>query len=160
MTYTVSENCDSIAIQSDLITNWIANQDNTSYSLEINVTINSGNVTTVIPSLTIIDETEGILTLTEDLVTDTFKDSVVHVELVELNDTVQSTDDDCVLALCDIKCKIANYTANNLTSDLMYFYEALLLAGECGECDCKNAVEILNYIIIKLQDVDTNCGCN
>jgi len=167
MTYTIAENCASITIEDTILDDFVADNPNQDYSVNITFTKNCG--TTFSFDITIDDFTElPATTLTFEPSdfgdTDSISDGVYSIVITKTPDDGSSitTETACVLILCDLYCCIIDFLADNPTSDIMLFYQALQWATDCGNCLCDEACTIYDYIQDKLNEDGntTQCGCS
>jgi len=152
--------CSGILITDQLLDDWV----NAPVKPDLTITIKK-NCTDLIE----IEMTEllysvpnsGVLLLPADLgLTDAIPTGIYTITLTEITDGVGgSTTTDCALIDCDLKCRVLEYLAENLTSPVGIYYETLKYLNTCSHCTCANGCILLAEIEAILTNTKTTpCG--
>lgn len=148
MTLTVTPECASILVESDLF-----NITNTSNS--ITVKINGGSAIILTPAATV-----GSYTITPELLDlTTFTEGVYDITLSSvLVDSTSSTDQGCAPIICDLLCQDTTLAWYGDTSNIakVLALEGIKAAAGCETCGCSIMLALYN----SLSDEPTpSCGC-
>jgi len=163
MTLTVNSDCTSLQIVSTLIDDYIATPtvdltlsfedcEGTTYEYDIvegtDVTAGTPNFATITPAQII------SATATE------FPDGVYQVTLTADDSGTITTEVQCMLVDCDLECRVFDFQAENLTSRVSQYYEALKLGETCDNCSCTGMCSLYNKILDLLaNNTENDCGC-
>lgn len=175
LTTTITSDCATIELTSDLITDYISDQ--TDRKLTVSVTLNccsdesSANFSV---DVDLDDENLDIGAVKYILDPDWFswtttnlKDAVYHIT-VRLTNTVSeeyTEQQECEFVDCQTKCTVFNYIRDNDDWFNVYTtYKALQWSKQCDDCDCKTSCTLYNrlcyYLGLNTNEDDCGCGNN
>jgi hypothetical protein len=166
MTYTIQPSCAAIIVSSDIISDFIATNPIQDFTLNITVTrdcTTAFSFDIIMDDLNILDETFDI---TPDLVgnTNTLQDGVYSIVITKtLNDLSEiTTEKECIIIDCELQCCLVDFLADNPTSEIKLFYQALEWVHHCGDCLCDETCTLFSYIKENLNNngSTTQCGCS
>jgi peroxiredoxin family protein len=167
MNITVTSNCQTLEIQSELVDAFMANAEESSLSVtlttcdktEYSYSISEEDIT----SEEIDDVTVYTLVLNSEDVAEleVFPETVLHVVLTFTNSENEIQKEvGCQLIGCELECRVYDYQSNNLDSNIFLYYQALLLGENCDQCNCKGMCDLLEKIeSILASNSDNDCGC-
>lgn len=156
----------SIDITSDLITDYIAALPNPDHTLELKIAVNCDTTYTI----DIDDDNDNldvagdkyVITPSDVNQTDSLSDSVYHVTLTKTITATngQTIEYSCIFVDCKLKCRLFDYVAVNLDSDITKYYDRLADLGTCDDCACEAACLFYQKLIDAITDTGTckECG--
>lgn len=166
MTYTITTDCASIVLTSDIITEYIDANPVQDFTGVIEVTKNCDTAYSFpldINDLDILNKT-FIITPSKVGGVDKVPDGVYYIKITKTPNDLSSitTEKSCVLVDCDLKCCIIDFLADNTDSNIMDLYLALTWLPNCGDCMCDEGCTLFNLIQDKLTEDGntTKCGCS
>lgn len=166
MTTTISSDCKTLTVTgSTNLDTWFDNQ--ASYTLKLKYRVDCADTYSEYTVAT--TDVSGAsapytfsITSTDLLSSSTFSDGVYTIKM-ELTETATGTiteDADCVLVDCSLGCSVTDYQINNPTSLIRLWYNALLTAINCDDCDCSKPCAIKEKIDDMLnEETSDDCQC-
>ena len=168
MTYTIADQCASLRLESTIIDDFVT--DNPSHDYSVNITFTKNCSTNFSFDIVIGDiDDSGLINFIEYLPEDlggttSIPDGVYSVVITKTLDDLSeiTTEKECIVIDCELKCCVIDYLADNPSSDIMLYYTALTWAPNCGNCLCDEACTLYNLILDKLDEngSTTQCGCS
>jgi len=88
---------------------------------------------------------------------DAISDGIYRLELVSDDGEEIITEKYCLLIDNELKCRLVEYIATNLTSNIYHLYLVLDNAETCVDCNCSNLCTIYDEIITILDSETDGC---
>lgn len=175
MTYTINYTVENstctgtptIYLEDDLITDYIAALPSPDHTLKLTITVNcdTSYEIDVDDDNVNLNTVDGRYEITPDDVglTTSIDDSIYYIELTKTVTATGSTVSSysCIFVDCELKCKLFDYLATHLESDIVKFYERLTDLNTCGDCECQAACVFYCKLQEALtgEEIPEGCGC-
>lgn len=157
MTIENINDCTTLRISDDLIDAFIAQSPTFDHSLRITYQLNCGTATVVT-----LEDTSGLNTTDSSYDISSPSTGVYSVKIEKVPDSGADITDDfnCFFIDCSkVDCDVINFTADDLSSNVVKYYQALTYAYGCDEYPCNAACRIYNHLNNILGNT-SDCGCN
>jgi len=167
MTASVNTTCDTLTVTNSTgLTTWM---DNSGYTLTLKYrnncastyteyTVKTTDVSGTSPNYTFSITAANLISST----TSTLDDGVYTIKFVLTEDSTGNTTEevDCMLTNCNLECDVVEYQVNNPTSLIRMWYDSLITAIDCDNCDCSIPCAIWEKIQNMLGETTTDdCQC-
>lgn len=152
----------SITITSDLIDAWTVQNPSFSHTLEIEITVTCGTTYTITQASVDIPGQQLVVTPAMIGMSGSINDCVLAVVITMTHNITgdYQTEEKCIINDCQLKCCMASYTADNLSTDVVAYYLAMTWAADCHDCGCDDACVLYNKILEIVNNGSSNtCGC-
>ena len=122
----------SITITSDLIDTWTAQSPSFSHTLEVDITVNCGTTYSITQASIDIPGQQLVVTPAMIGMSGSINDAVlaVTITMTHITSGDYQTEEKCVINDCQLKCCMASYTADNLTTNVVAYYLAMTWAAD------------------------------